>query len=436
MYNSSNQGRGGGRSGGRGGGFQQSRSQLGHSSNTSRMQLVLNTSAATDNDKKPIWTVGLGSSQWAAKSKLIIARFLADHNCWELVDPAQAPALVPPGHPAGEPVETVFTEPVIDEAARLTSDKAAKVLLITTTFQNRIDAVTATTHPGAAAVRAAAKQELRDKRDQYNDRVEFEDGPMKATIKTACKMREDHLLKYNEKKEACIRCFNACIAQDAIGPYLEDITAGRVRKAWADMCTNFDGVVGGTSTAQSLNKELNSFTYNKAFTCNQNCEYLDLLCSQLAALGIQTNDFQRCTIFIGGVKYSAAHQELKAQADYNEKTNSTYNVTKQALITKYTQLVDGSFIQPISASTSTSTTTIKAAHTAQRVKALAKAVAKRARDADKAGGASANVGGGPVKNQRTTDTRNCTHCHKPGHTESGCWEKHPCKHCGQKGHGE
>jgi hypothetical protein len=88
---------------------------------------------------------------------------------------------------------------------------------------------------------------------------------LRSNIQQQKKTRDDKEREHKEKTEACIKCFNEAFAPGVLLTYLEDITALKLRKAWARMCEDMDGVIGGASSAAQLQYELLQFKYNNEF---------------------------------------------------------------------------------------------------------------------------------------------------------------------------
>jgi hypothetical protein len=241
--------------------------------------------------------------------------------------------------------------------------------------------------------------------------------------------------------QVCTGCFNTCIAPGVLGPYLTDITDKKFRKAWRDICRDFDGKIGGHSTASALQLEWTTFRYNNSFTMDQNVQYFEALKSQMEMLGIKIDLGMMNVILINGILQSAAHTKIKAQADHQLLNKTDYETTKLELKVKYSQLVDTNEIKAFKGVQSDAATALKAlvAKNARQQSDNKKKIAAAAALAATCAVtpvALAAAGGVGQKRMLKDPHEICEQCGKTGHNKLSCYKLLSCDFCGKKGHAD
>jgi hypothetical protein len=419
---------------GRGGGHD----DRSRSSSTLRMGTVLSTTESSDSGSKVIMKSGVGTSEFAPIKARIKMHMQSQKGCWSLVDPDLEPPR-PVGDVGTDPIETTFTEAEIDVDQKVQEDMNSAIEKITQHYEDVHNALTAVTHPDAGDLWRARADTIKS-RDNMIANARFNNGSVRSTWEKKKEQRDKREKEATEKSEACTGCWNTCIAPGVLQPYADDITAKKYRKAWKQLCKDYDGVIGGSTTGNSLQLELITFRYNNAYTMSQNIQYIDALKVQLDGLGLVNLPETLNATLINGIKLSAAHYELKAQAKHQAMNKTDYNETKTELKVRYQQLLDTGEIKSTPAKTGQYDA--QSALKAQVVKA--KKIAKIAAAALLAAGAVSTValpaaaggGGGGKKHTLKDPTEICAECGKRGHNKINCYRLIPCGYCKEMGHAE
>ncbi|KAJ1424660.1 hypothetical protein B484DRAFT_464707 [Ochromonadaceae sp. CCMP2298] len=228
--------------------------------------------------------------------------------------------MLEPPRPAGDvgtdPIETTFREAEIDVEQKVQEDMNTAIEKITQHYDDVHNALTAVTHPDAGDL-AKARADTIKSRDNMIANARFNNGSVRLTWENKKELRDKREKEATEKSDACTGCWNTCIAPGVLQPYANDITAKKYRKAWKQLCKDYDGVIGGSTTGNSLQLELITFR----LTSPSLPETLN-------------------ATLINGIKLSAAHYELKAQAKHQAMSKTDYDVTKTELKVRYQQLLD------------------------------------------------------------------------------------------------
>jgi hypothetical protein len=139
------------------------------------------------------------------------------------------------------------------------------------------------------------------------------------------------------------------------------------------------------------------------------------------------------------MKLSAAHYELKAQANHQSMNKTSFAITKQEIKVKYQQLLDTGEIKAIVGKTgqhdlqvALKPLVVKNAKKTAAAAALAAAGAVSATALP----AAAAAGDGGKKHALKDTTEICAECGKLGHNKSNCHRLIPCGYCKQMGHAE
>jgi hypothetical protein len=404
------------------------------------MGTVLSTTETFESSSKVIMKTGVGTSEFAPLKDRIRMHFESQKGCWALMDPALEPPR-PVGDIGTDPVETTFTEDEIDVDVKVQEDTNTAIDKINQHFDGVLNALTAATHPDAGDLSRARADTIKS-RDNLIANARFNNGSVRSTWEKKKELRDKREKEATEKSQACTGCWKECIGPGVLQPYLKDILDKKFRKAWIQLCTDYDGVIGGSSTGNALQLEMITFRYNNAYSMPQNIQYLEALKTQLDGLGLVNLPETLNVTLINGIKLSAAHYELKAQAKHQSMNKTSFEVTKQELKVKYQQLLDTGEIKVIGGKTGQHDA--QSALKAQVMKA--KKTAKISAAALIAAGAVAAVaipaaaavaaGGVGKKHTLKDPTEICAECGKRGHNKSNCYRLIPCGYCKEMGHAE
>lgn len=358
---------------------------------------------------------------WASKREQIVQAFMAA-NCWELIDPHNAP----PGDRTlpGYSMENSFTEPDIDVNAMVNQREADQLTRIHNLFATNEAVINGSTVSGAEKGKLMMQETL----TRNKKLSEIEEDRLKVTSTFIAQKNERTKRKddFEEKQANTIKCFRQVFSPDSLAPVKHLLSAFRVREAWEELNQKNGLDVSGAAVSTTLVRQITEYKYNKDYTMDQNIQYLRLMQDQLKdAHGV---DYPAAMLVIHlreGIAYSPAHGDIKSAALLSKNNNEDWDSTVKRL-----REAAGLVYVKLNTQRNNNThhnDTDKRDENAAMVKALKKQVKRLLRDD--------HVLAAATTDKRQRSDRWCSVCKTDKHDESKCFTKVPCSNCGELGHG-
>ena len=390
----------------------------------------------SNNGKGFLWKQNHELIEWDSKKMQIEARMIANKNCFKLmsIQPEHLPLNITPENVYTvdrNDVETLMPPLIIDVEAKLGQREAALKLKVNNVYNdfdtdgdticaNKVAALV-----GTPAVRQAARIELETARDEKKAtsdmkrreailKIDLESDKRSEQINREVEEALKKRKEFEELQQSAVTTLMSSIDEQRLKPFLHDILAFKLRKAWIDIDVSFRGNADSTATGGMYRKILSNYKYYTSMNMVDNIYVIDTLQTKLAQYNMIVGEAEKLAILQDAIRASSIVVDIKLLAASLSVTNVGYQETCNRLKMLYEEMVLKGLI----------------------TKNTQKRSAEEPPQPEIAATSLTNSSKPPASKKAKVK---CTFCHKEGHLEGACWKKHPdsrpeCSKCGKSGH--
>lgn len=392
---------------------------------------------SNNNLKGYIWRQNNELIEWDVKKLQIEARLIAAKNSFKLVSIQQehlpdgiTPLTAYSIDRKTISVENVFGINAIDIDALLLSREAELKGKVNASHdatdqeedlycQSKVNALGGNANQVIQARRAL--EDARDERKRANSgrrrenllKIDLGSENRIVQIHREVEDRLKKLKEFEEVQQYAVNTLISSIDEQRLKPYIHDVLAFKIRKAWIDMDVDFRGNADSLSTGSVYRKLFTNYKYYHTMSMSDNVYLIDTLSTKLAQYNMVVHESEKLAKLLEAISESTIAVEIKLLASNLSVVQSNYNTVCQRLKGLYEELV------------------LKG--TIKQSKTLPK------RTLSDIPADVANVTTSVPVNKKAKVVLHCSNCGKDGHLEENCWKKSgsgppKCTKCNRLGH--